>query len=170
MADNFFRTTMEKLEEYAFRLAHSEEDFLQGRQLFLEYAGSLDFDLGFQDFDKELEEIHIQYARPEGGLILVYDLNMNEAVACTGIRKSQDEIAELKRMFVKERHRNKGLGTELMHRAIALAGELGYKKLRLDTLDTMIPANIIYQRTGFKEIEAYRFNPFENVRYFELIL
>lgn len=161
---------MNSLAKYSFKLAQTKEEYLQGRQLFLEYAGSLDFDLGFQDFDRELEEIQQQYGKPEGGLILVFDSRSGEAIGCTGIRKSQAEIAELKRMFVKEKHRKKGLGKELMTRAILLAKELGYKKLRLDTLDTMIPANILYQRTGFKEIEAYRFNPFENVKYFELIL
>jgi putative acetyltransferase len=159
---------MNSFNNYRFKLAKNEESFSQAKQLFIEYANSLDFDLSFQDFEKELDEIEIQYNNPFGGLILVIDNKSGEEIGCAGIRKSEDKIAELKRMFIKESHRNKGLGDGLMRRAIQLSKDLGYEKIRLDTLDTMKPAMALYEKFGFKETGAYRYNPFKNVKYFEL--
>jgi putative acetyltransferase len=155
-------------ENYIFKLARDEESFRQAKSLFIEYSNSLDFDLHFQNFDTELNQINIQYNKPSGGLILIIERNTGEEVGCAGIRKSEEKIAELKRMFIKEPHRNKGLGKELMRRAIKLSRDLGYEKIRLDTLDSMKPAIKLYEKYGFKQTGAYRYNPFENVRYYEL--
>ena len=156
--------------KYHFKLADNDTDYGKAGNLFIEYADSLDFDLHFQDFEKELQEIAVQYNKPDGGLILITDAFTGEEVGCVGIRKFEDRVAELKRMFVKASHRNSGLGHELIRRAIKLSVDLGYKKIRLDTLDTMKPAITLYEKFGFRETGSYRYNPFDNVRYYELIL
>lgn len=155
---------------YIFKLITEEEDFEKARNLFLEYANSLDFDLHFQNFIKELEEINIQYNKPDGGLILIIDRLSGEEIGCVGIRKFEDKVAELKRMFIKESHRNKGLGAELLRRAIQLSKDLDYENIRLDTLDTMKPAIALYEKFGFKQTGAYRYNPFDNVKFYEITL
>jgi putative acetyltransferase len=157
-------------ENYIFNLISEDEDFRKARNLFIEYANSLNFDLHFQNFETELKEIDIQYNKPSGGLILIIESLSGEEVGCAGIRRSEDKIAELKRMFIKESHRNKGLGKELIRKAIELAKDLGYEKIRLDTLDTMKPAMAVYEKFGFQQTGAYRYNPFENVRFYELTL
>jgi ribosomal protein S18 acetylase RimI-like enzyme len=70
-------------------------------------------------------------------------------------------------MFIKESHRSKALGRELLEQAIKLSKDLGYRKIRLDTLDTMKSAIALYEKSGFKLTGAYRFNPFDNVRFYE---
>jgi GNAT superfamily N-acetyltransferase len=159
---------MNQSDNYNFNIINKQEDFRKARNLFIEYAKSLDFDLHFQNFETELKEIDIQYNKPYGGLILIIERHSGDEVGCAGIRRSEDKIAELKRMFVKEPHRNKGLGKELMQQAIKLAKDLGYKKIRLDTLDTMKPAMAVYEKFGFKQTGSYRYNPFDNVKYYEL--
>jgi ribosomal protein S18 acetylase RimI-like enzyme len=57
-----------------------------------------------------------------------------------------------------------------MQQAINLAKDLGYEKIRLDTLDTMKPALAVYEKFGFKQTGAYRYNPSDNVRFYELII
>ena len=42
--------------------------------------------------------------------------------------------------------------------------------MRLDTLPTMKAAIGLYKKTGFYEIPAYRFNPIEGTKYFEMAL
>jgi putative acetyltransferase len=161
---------LKQFENYIFKLTDNDDDFQKARRLFLEYADSLDFDLHFQDFATELKEINIQYHKPLGGLILIVDGQSGQEIGCVGIRKFENHVAELKRMFIKEPHRNKGLGRELLCLAIELSKELGYKKIRLDTLDTMKPAMAVYEKFGFMETGAYRYNPHDNVKYFELAL
>jgi hypothetical protein len=46
--------------------ARGDRDLATVRELFQEYAGSLDFDLEFQDFQRELEDLPGEYAETSG--------------------------------------------------------------------------------------------------------
>ena len=149
----------------SYRLAETGPAFEEAKRLFREYASSLGVDLSFQDFEHELTTIDQQYIRPSGALLLVYD-NGN-SIGCVGIRKIDLEIAELKRMYVQDGYRGLGIGVELLERALEMARELGYKKIRLDTLQPMEKAQALYRSFGFYEIPSYRFNPLEGAIYME---
>jgi putative acetyltransferase len=151
--------------EITYRLATTKDEFEQGKQLFREYATSLGVDLSFQDFDNELQVIDRQYNKPAGALLLVY--HKESAIGCAGIRKIDDEIAELKRMYVRGGYRGYGIGVKLMERGLDIARGLGYKKIRLDTLKSMEKAQALYLSFGFYEIPSYRFNPLEGTIYME---
>ena len=155
----------ENIETYKFILAKEEKDF-QNAKTFRQYAKSLNFDLCFQNFENEIKNIQTQYNLPTGRLILVLDKN-NRAIGCVGIRKFENKIAELKRMYLKKNYRNQNLGKKLLQLALDEAKNLGYKKIRLDTIATMEAAIHLYRKTGFKEIPSYRHNPIEDVKYFE---
>ena len=152
-----------------FEEATSTEQFDQSILLFKEYASQLDVDLSFQNFDQEIEEIHLQYSRPQGLIYIAYD-NSRNAVGCFGIRKFSRLICELKRMYLKEEMRGLGIGKVMMSEAINAAKELGYIKMRLDTLPTMEAAIKLYTKFGFYEIDPHRFNPVKGTKYFELEL
>ena len=145
------------------------KDYSKAIQLFKEYAASINVDLSFQNFEKELSEVDKQYARPLGVLFLLVDSN-EEAVGCFGIRKLSAGICELKRMYLKKEVRGKGLGSFLLKEAIKSGEDLNYSKMRLDTLPTMKSAISLYENMGFYEIEPYRFNPIEGTKYFEISL
>ena len=155
---------------YKFKLVKDDEGFMKAKKLFLEYAEAIQVDLCFQDFENELEEIDIQYSKPSGGIFIIIDNETGESVGCVGIRRFENKIAELKRMYVKDSHRKKGLGKKLLDKAIKLAKELKYEKIYLDTLDSMKTAITLYKSNGFREIKAYRYNPIKGVKYFELKL
>ena len=148
-----------------YKTAATEEDFATGKQLFREYSDSLGVDLSFQDFGKELSNIAIQYNAPDGCLFLVFD--GNQAIGCAGVRKLDNETAELKRMYVKDGYRGLKIGVHLLERSIAKSKELGYRKIRLDTLASMTKAQELYRSFGFYEISPYRFNPLEGTVYME---
>jgi putative acetyltransferase len=148
-----------------YKIAETNPDFEQGKELFREYAKSLGVDLSFQDFEKELATIDQQYRKPGGGLILSF--KDERPVGCVGIRKLDDDTAELKRMYVKVEYRGYNIGIELLKRSVKLASELGYKRIRLDTLKNMTRAQSLYQSFGFYEIPSYRFNPLEGTIYME---
>ena len=154
--------------DFQIRPATSDLDFNAARQLFEEYAASLDFDLCFQGFKEELDSIKIQYNKPDGILLLA--CSQEDIVGCVGLRKIDSGIAELKRMYVRPDFRGNDIGRMLLTEAIKSAGELGYEKIRLDTLKTMQKARKLYQVAGFYEIEPYRYNPIEGAVYMEKII
>jgi putative acetyltransferase len=151
-----------------YHVARTTGDFQMGKTLFEEYARSLDFDLSFQNFSAELETIHQQYQSPGGGLILALD--QGQPIGCVGVRRLEPEIAELKRMYVRDAYRGRKIGITLLQQAIDLTRALGYKKLRLDTLDTMAAAQSLYRGFGFMPIPPYRFNPIPGTVYMEKAL
>ncbi|MGN6567270.1 MAG: GNAT family N-acetyltransferase [Flavipsychrobacter sp.] len=147
---------------------NTPKEFDQASKLFTEYAASLGVDLSFQHFEEELQTIDVEYNKSNGALILAY--NGAEAIACAGIRKFEDGVAELKRMYVKPEYRGQKISIQLLERAIKIARQLGYKKIRLDTLHSMTKAQQIYRTSGFYEISAYRFNPLPGTIYMEKML
>ena len=133
--------------------------------LFNEYANSLNISLDFQNFTEELNIINSMYGSPTGCLLLVYE--QEEAVACAAYRKIGDGICELKRMYIKPNYRRKGIGQKLVDLLCEKAKQNGYYLMRLDTLDSMLPALHLYWSNGFKDIAAYYHNPNDGVVYME---
>ena len=134
-------------------------------ELFREYAESLNFDLCFQDFDRELEGLPGDYAEPEG-LILIAE-SEDKTAGCVALRKIDRETCEMKRLYVKPEFRGKKIGLLLAEKIIEEAKKIGYKKMRLDTTPQMKKAIQLYKSLGFKEIKPYRFNPIEGAIYME---
>jgi ribosomal protein S18 acetylase RimI-like enzyme len=151
------------------RSAQSENDYALAKDLFVAYASQLGVDLSFQNFSNELEKIRTEYGPPTGVIILVFDEKEN-AIGCFAIRKFQDSVCELKRMYLRNDFQGKGIGKAMLKNAIVLGRELGYERMRLDTLPTMKSAIKLYSKVGFYEIEPYRFNPIEGTKYFEIDL
>ena len=143
----------------------TDDEYAAAAVLFKEYADSLDIDLSFQHFDRELAGLKSMYAPPLGGIILCR-IN-SDFVGSIAIRPQEPGIAEIKRMYVKPLFRGRGTGEILLQRIIRLAKEYGYEKIRLDTLNTMTPAMNLYKKHGFTEVPPYYFNPEKTAVYFE---
>lgn len=157
---------MEKSVE--IKIAQTATDFAHARELILEYVAWLGIDLSFQNFDKEMEGLSKMYSPVEGALYLA---NINgEAVGVAGLRRFSERDGELKRMFVKPNNRGMGIGQLLLSACLETARTLKYESVKLDTADFMTAAIKLYKENGFEEIEAYRYNPHESLKYFELKL
>ena len=144
---------------------NTANQFNDAINLFQEYANSLNISLAFQNFDEELNIINSMYGSPTGCLLLVYDNEL--PIACAAYRKIGEDVCELKRMYIKPDYRRNGVGQEIMNILCTRAKLNGYKLMRLDTLDTMIPAIKLYSNNGFYTIDAYYHNPNEGVVYME---
>jgi putative acetyltransferase len=153
----------------AIAQAKSPLEVSQARELFLEYAHSLGFSLCFQGFDKELAGLPGDYAPPEGRLLLAeYENNL---AGCVALHKLAPEICEMKRLYLRPAFRGKKIGRALAQTVIAEARNIGYQRMRLDTVEpVMRDAVALYRILGFKEIAPYRPNPIEGAMCMELQL
>lgn len=139
------------------------------RELFLEYAASLDFDLCFQGFDQELESLPGNYAPPSGRILLAR--RGDELLGCAAVKAVEAAVTgELKRLWVRPSYRGQGVGRALTLKAADVARALGYHRLVLDTLVSMTEANGLYRSLGFKEIDPYTYNPMPEATYLALDL
>jgi putative acetyltransferase len=148
--------------------AESAKDIELVRELFLEYAQSLNFHLCFQDFERELAELPGEYAQPYGLLLLL--MSEGKAAGCVALRKIDGNVCEMKRLYVRPEFRGKGLGKKLTLAVIDEAKKIGYRFMRLDTVSSMREAIKLYQLLGFRKIEPYRQNPIEGAIFMELDL
>ena len=157
------------VQDLALVQAETSSQIAQVRELFLEYAQSLGFSLCFQNFDRELAELPGDYAPPEGRLLLA---EFHGALAgCVGLRKYEPRVCEMKRLYLRPQFRGRGLGRVLAETIIREARNIGYERMRLDTVEpVMNDAVAMYRRLGFQEIPAYRKNPMEGTLYMELVL
>jgi putative acetyltransferase len=145
--------------------ATSPEHFAQARRLFEEYGASLSFDLCFQNFAEELAGLPGEYAPPEGRLLLAFW--EGQPVGCVALRKLEDRICEMKRLYLQPQFRGRHWGRHLAEAVMNVARRAGYDRMRLDTVESMIVATALYRSLGFRPIPPYRFNPLPGVQYLE---
>ena len=156
------------------RDAVGDADIAQVRRLFAAYAASLDVDLCFQGFGRELTDLPGDYVPPRGCLLLAEeDGNAQGCVALRPLPGADDTavgIGEVKRLYVEPRARGARVGRLLMQALIARARVAGYRELKLDTLATMTSARSLYASLGFRECAAYYDNPLPGVTYMSVAL
>jgi putative acetyltransferase len=157
------------IQAFSVNQAASPHQVAQARELFLEYAQALGFSLCFQNFDKELANLPGDYAPPDGRLLLAE--HEGHPAGCVALHKLEPTICEMKRLYLRPKFRGQGLGRVLAERVIAEARQIGYARMRLDTVEpVMKDAVAMYHKLGFKLIAPYRSNPIAGAMYMELLL
>lgn len=109
---------------------------------------------GFAAKDPELEDLYAFYSKVNGQYFVAEDKNILAGGAgIAPFMKEDNSIWELQKMYLAPEYRGKGIGKKLMELCISTAKNLGIQKLYIETLDSMVEANKMYQKFGFKEIE-----------------
>jgi len=149
-------------------ICSTAEHFNNAKKLTNDYMNWLGEDLFYQGIEKEFEVFHEMYNKPTGCFIYVV---INDTVTGgVGVRFLDEGICEMKRLFVYDDFRGHQLGRIMSEELIKVSKELGYKKMRLDTIPRLKNAMELYRNLGFYEIPKYYNNPDKSVVYFELEL
>src|SRR5262249_26304042 len=105
------------------------------------------------EFERELAGLPGTYVPPDGQLLLA--TCAGEPAGCAALRRVEDGICEMRRMYVDSRFRGRGVGVALTERLLGDARALGYRRMRLDTSVRQAEAQGLYRRFGFVPIEPY---------------
>ena len=120
--------------------------------------------MGYQSIEAELEGLPGHYRPPKGRCWLAYDDaggagdsdDAGGAVGCVALRPMSDEdVCELKRLYVRPAYRGEGIGRALTIQAIGEARSLGYRLMRLDTGTFLDASRRLYASLGFVERGPY---------------
>lgn len=136
--------------------------------LIREYIAWIDEDLSFQGIEQELAAFPGPYAAPTGAFMLA--CSGNKIAGCMGLKALEPGVCELKRLYVRDTFKGRGIGRELVARMLAHARTLGYTRARLDTLAKMKSAQSLYRSFGFTEISQYVENPIPGTVFMEIEL
>ncbi len=146
--------------------AETDEQIQQARNIFREYEAWFGLKLCFQNFDEEVANLPGKYAAPEGRLFLAF--SDEKLAGCIALRKLEEDICEMKRLFVKDEFRGQKIGVLLIEKVIQEAKKIGYKKMRLDTFPSkMGKAVSLYESYDFYETAPYYYNPYGETLFLE---
>ena len=96
------------------------------------------------------------FSPPTGAFLVIYA--GGKPVAGGGVKRDEDGVAEIKRMYVVPAARRQGLARRLLAALEDAARELGYERMRLDTGARQPHAQAMYERAGYHPIENYNGN------------
>lgn len=147
-------------------ICNNSIQFDLAKKLTKDYMKWLGEDLCYQGIEKEFETFHTMYNSPLGAFIYI-EIN-GEIAGGVGVRKLESGVCEMKRLYVYDKFRGNQLGQLLCEKLLDISKELGYSKMRLDTLPSLKSAVKLYESLGFYETSKYYNNPDERVKYMEI--
>ena len=153
---------------FTIRPASSERDIAEVRRLVLAHAAVRATTPGVEYMRADAERMPGPYVPPRGGLWLADHDGVG--IGCVALRPLGADAAEVKRMFVDDAWRGRGVGRALMETLVAGARERGYATLRLGTLADMKVAQSLYASLGFRPVERYRPDELVDTLFYELSL
>ena len=132
-------------------------EFEQVKDLFRAYfqflAHDHGLDISYQGIEEELKSLPGKFSPPDGRLIMA--VISEQAIGCAALRRIDQQVCELKRMFVLSQFRGQGVGKALALKLIDEAKTIGYQCVRLDTGNFLTAAVKLYESLGFQRIEPY---------------
>ncbi|HXS53707.1 MAG TPA: GNAT family N-acetyltransferase [Usitatibacter sp.] len=102
--------------------------------------------------DRDLEDPVASYAGRGGQLDAVID-ESGRLVGCCGVMRHGDGSCELRKMYLAQDARGRGLGKRLLERALAFARGRGFPRIELETAAVLATAIAMYEAAGFRALE-----------------
>ena len=107
--------------------------------------------------DKDLDDIEQNYFG-KGGWFAVLIHDKKNIIGTVGLFAFNNDLCELRKMYLLKPFRGKGLGKRLLETAIRIAKEKKYKKIVLETIEPLKEATALYKKYGFTEIPPREIN------------
>lgn len=130
-------------------------ELMQVKDLFRAYFQFLAqedaLEISHQDIEDELATLPGKFVPPEGRLVMA--VTSEQAMGCAALHRIDEQVCELKRMFVLPQFRGQGVGKALARKLIEDARAMGYECMRLDTGNFWTAAIQLYESLGFQRIE-----------------
>jgi GNAT superfamily N-acetyltransferase len=98
-------------------------------------------------------EDRAKFYPPTGRFYLVRHDERDVGVGC--LKRLVQGVGEIQRMYIQPHVRGIGAGRALVQRLLRDARELGYTRVRLESLRALAPAHTLYRSVGFVEVEPY---------------
>ncbi|MCX6396071.1 MAG: GNAT family N-acetyltransferase [Propionibacteriales bacterium] len=98
-----------------------------------------------------------ELAPPHGAFLVGYQ--DGNAVCCGALKRLDDGVAEIKRMYVVPTARRQGVARLLLHALEDVAAARGYRTLRMDTGPKHQHAIAFYEAEGYRPVPDYNGNP-----------
>lgn len=103
--------------------------------------------------DRDLDDIVGNYDERGGRFYVLVDADGSIA-GCVGLYPLREEVVELRKMYLRPECRGQGAGRRLLEHALAVARELGFSRVELETNSKLVEAIRMYERYGFRPVEA----------------
>ena len=97
--------------------------------------------------------------RPPRGAFLIARLD-GRPVGCGAVKATEPGAGSIKRMWVSREVRGSGVGRRLLLALEKEAAGLGIGLLRLETNRSLIEAQALYRRNGYREVPAFNDDPY----------
>ncbi len=120
---------------------------------FQKLVKELDYDLAIRDGEEHA--FFAQFNKIDGIKYAVVIYENEKAVGCGAIKAYQEDIIEVKRVFVPIEERGKGIASILLKELEKWAEELGYKKCILETGTKQPEAINLYKKNNYDIIKNY---------------
>ena len=116
-------------------------------------AGFVEQVFGYQQLDQELRVLATAYGPPKGKTLLARC--DDQIVGGGAYRRLPDGSCEMKRLYVSDRFKGRGIGRRLADALINAARSDGFRLMRLDTGNLLTEAINMYRKLGFRDCAPY---------------
>lgn len=115
------------------------------------------FDRGFDP--KRSNPAALKDMRPPRGVLMIARID-GQPVGCGALKRKDDRIGEIKRMWTAPEHRGNGVARRVLRALEGAARDFGLTTLQLETNRTLKEAQALYENEGYREVAPFNDEPY----------
>ena len=113
---------------------------------------------------EDVECIEKAYGGIGEAFFVAVDNHSHKVIGTVAVKKEDDRVALLRRLFVAPTHRNQRIGKKLIDRALDFCREVGYEEVVFKTTSRMSGAIDLCKRNGFVQRAHIVLGPIELIK------